>query len=138
MEAEPPKPLPEPEISATALWFLRIFAVACALLILWGARQSGLLAAIIYSLPYLLGAWWLRPGTLRRGLAIVALTGAAVGLLVLVSLVMAAAIPPQYFDQSPEERQVRITALEVLLLSQAALVIVATRAYFRTRPRPLD
>ena len=92
----------------------------------------------MFALPYLLGAWWLRPGTLRRGLAIVALTGAAVGLLVLVSLVMAAAIPPQYFDQSPEERQVRITALEVLLLSQAALVIVATRAYFRTRPRPLD
>lgn len=129
-------PLPEPEIRASELWFLRILAVACALLILWGARQSGLLAAIIYSLPYLLGAWWLRPGTLRRGLAIVAITGAAVGLLALVSLVMAAAIPAQYFDQSPEQRQVRITALEVLLLSQAALVIVATRAYFRTRPRP--
>ena len=129
-------PLPEPEIRASELWFLRILAVACALLILWGARQSGLLAAIIYSLPYLLGAWWLRPGTLRRGLAIVAITGAAVGLLALVSLVMAAAIPAQYFDQSPEQRQVRITALEVLLLSQAALVIVATRAHFRTRPRP--
>ena len=136
MEAEPPKPLPEPEIRAPELWFLRILAVTCALLILWGARQSGLLVAIIYSLPYLLGAWWLRPGTLRRGLVIVVLTGAAVGLLALVSLVMTAAIPAQYFNQSPEERQVRTTALEVLLLSQAALVIVATRAYFRTRPRP--
>lgn len=138
MGAEPPRPLPEPEIRATELWFLRVLAVACAVLILWGAGQSGLLVAIIYSLPYLLGAWWLRPGTLRRGLAIVALTGVAVGFLALVSLIMAAAIPPQYFDQSPEERQVRITALEVLLLSQAVLVIVALRPYFRTRPRPLD
>lgn len=136
MEAAPPQPLPEPEISAAQLWFLRILAVACALLMLLGARQSGVLVAILYSLPYLLGAWWLRPGTLRRGLAIVALAGAAVGLLALVSLVMAAAIPAEYFDLSAEERQVRIIALELLLLSQAALVIVATRAYFRTRPRP--
>lgn len=136
MESAPPQPLPEPEISAAQLWFLRILAVSCALLMLWGARQSGVLVGILYSLPYLLGAWWLRPGTLRRGLAIVALAGAAVGLLALVSLVMAAAIPPEYFDLSAEERQVRIIALELLLLSQAALVIVATRAYFRTRPRP--
>lgn len=136
MEPEPPKPLPEPEISATELWFLRMLAVTCALLILWGARQSGVLVAIVYSLPYLLGAWWLRRGTLRRGLAIVTLTGAAVGFLALVSLVMAAAVPPQYFDQPPEEQQVRTKALELLFLSQAALVIVATRAYFRTRPRP--
>lgn len=136
MEAELPKPLPEPEISPTQLWFLRILAVACALMVLCGARESGLLAAVIYSAPYLLGAWWLRPGTLRRGVAIVALTGTVVGFLALVSLIMAAAVPPQYFDLPPEERQVRITALELLLLSQAALVIVATRAYFRTRPRP--
>lgn len=136
MEAELPKPLPEPEISPTQLWFLRILAVACALLMLGGARQSGLLAAVVYSLPYLLGAWWVRPGTLRRGLAILAFAGAAVGFLALVSLIMAAAVPPQYFDQSPEERQVRIVALELLLLSQAALMIVATRAYFRTRPQP--
>jgi len=138
MEAELPKPLPEPEISATQLWFLRILALACALLMLGGARQSGLLAAVVYSLPYFLGAWWVRPGTLRRGLAILALAGAAVGLMALLALVAALAVPPQYFDQSPEERQVRITALELLLLSQAALVIVATRAYFRTRPRPLN
>ena len=136
MGAEPPKPLPEPQTRAAELWFLRILAVACALLILWGTRQSGLLVAVIYSTPYLLGAWWLRPGTLRRGVAIVALTGTVVGFLALVSLIMAAAVPMQYFDLSPEERQVRITALELLLLSQAALVIVALRAYFRTRPRP--
>lgn len=136
MEAETPQPTPEPEISAPQLWFLRILAVACALLILWGARESGLLVALIYSLPYLLGAWWLRPGTMRRGLAIVALTGSVVGFLALASLIMASAVPSQYFDLAPEERQVRVTAIELLLLSQVALVIIALRAYFRTRPRP--
>ena len=81
MEAETPMRVPEPEIRAPQLWFLRILAAACALLILWGARESGLVVALIYSLPYLLGAWWLRPGTMRRGVAIVALTGTVVGFL---------------------------------------------------------
>ena len=136
MEEEPDKPLPEPAIGVAELWFVRILAVACASLMLWGARQSGLVVAILYSLPYLLGAWWLRRGTLRRGLGIVALAGGVVGALALLGLAAALAIPPEYFDQSPEERQVRINALELLLFSQAALVIVSTRVYLRTRPRP--
>ncbi|MFB3920632.1 MAG: hypothetical protein ACE145_02870 [Terriglobia bacterium] len=136
MGAEPPKPSPEPEIRPAELWFLRVLAAACALMMLWGAGRSGVIVSLIYAIPYLLGAWWLRPGTLRRGLAIVGLAGTVVGLLALISLLMSAAIPAEYFDLSPAERQVRIRALELLLLSQAALVIVAVRVYFRTGPRP--
>ena len=137
MEIEPSQPSPEPVISVAELWFLRLLALACAVLMLLGARQSGLLAAMVYSLPYLLGAWWLRPGTLRRGLGIVAMAGIVVGLLAFLSLLAALAIPPEYFDQTPEERQLRTTLLELLILSQAALVIVAARAYFRVKPPSL-
>jgi hypothetical protein len=107
-------------------------------LLLWNARQSGTLAAVVFALPYLLGAWWLKPGTLRRGLATVAVAGIVLGSLAFFALAMAAAIPPEYFDRTPKEMHTRITALELFLLTQAVLVIAAARAYFRTRRRPFD
>jgi hypothetical protein len=49
---------------------------------------------------------------------------------------MTAAVPAEYFDPAPGVAQSDLTRLKLLSLTQAALVIAATRAYFRTRSRP--
>jgi hypothetical protein len=136
LEPEPSPSSPEPDISVAQLWVLRLLAVACVLQLLWNARHSGFLAAILFAVPYLLGTWWLKPGTLRRGLITLALAGVVVGSLAFFSLVMAAAVPAEYFDPAPGEAHSNLTSLKLISLTQAALVIAAARAYFRTGPRP--
>jgi hypothetical protein len=136
MDPEPTPPVPEPEIRAAEIWFLRLLAAACVLQLLWSAGHSGLLTAILFAVPYLLGTWWLKRGTLRRGLIILALAGLVVGSLAFFSLIMAAAVPAEYFDAAPGEAHSHLVRLELLSLTQAALVVGAARAYFRTRPRP--